>query len=183
MEDDTRMQRVARISAALSGERGAKVSVFRGCDGVENTQTVIGLVAFDKAPTVDIDYLAGFPALTPQHIEATDILTECLADLGGIGLFLFAEMGDEAGETIGLRRDREEEDKEIPYFFAIGISADDAVYDGRLAGFCMEIIGTDGVNLDVLRVVDIDELFVDVRAVGSGVIEGGIEVAGLVSDL
>ena len=47
----------------------------------------------------------------------------------------------------------------------------------------MEVLCTDGVDFDVLGVVDIDELFIDIRAVGSRVNKGWIEIAGLVSDL
>lgn len=64
---------------------------------LEKTQTVIGLVAFDKTPTVDVNDLASLPALAPQHVKATNVLTKCLADLGSIGFLPFAEMGDETG--------------------------------------------------------------------------------------
>jgi hypothetical protein len=40
--------------------------------------------------------------------------------------------------------------KGIPYFFAFGVALNDAVYDGRLAGFRMEIVCANGVDLDVL---------------------------------
>lgn len=59
--------------------------------------TVIGLVALDETPSIDVDYHAGFTALASQHIEATDVLTECLADLGCIGFLAIAEMGDKTG--------------------------------------------------------------------------------------
>lgn len=38
----------------------------------------------------------------------------------------------------------------IPYFFAFRVPTDDAVYDGRLASLCVEIVCADGVDLDVL---------------------------------
>lgn len=122
--------------------------MFPACDGMGKSLTVVGLVAFDKAPTIDVNYLAAFPALTPQHVEATDVLTECLADFSSIGFLSFAEMGDEAGRISGLERARG--DIGIPYFFAVGVAADDAIYDGRLAGLCMEIVYANGVDLDVL---------------------------------
>lgn len=96
MEDETCIQREARISAALSSQEDY-VSVFPASDGVEKLLTVVGLVAFDKAPTIDVDYLAVFTALTPQHVETTNVLTERLADLGSIGFLAFAEMGNETG--------------------------------------------------------------------------------------
>ena len=75
------------------------------------------------------------------------------------------------------------DDKGIPHFFAFGVALDDTVYDGRLAGLCMEIVYANGVDLDVLWVVDIDELLIDVRAVCSRVIEGRVGVARLISNL
>lgn len=38
----------------------------------------------------------------------------------------------------------------IPYFLSFGVAADEAVYDGRLAGLCMKIVCADGVDFDVL---------------------------------
>lgn len=60
--------------------------------------TIVGVVALDKAPSIDVDHLAAVTALASQHVKATDVLTECLADLGGIGFLTLAEMGDEAGK-------------------------------------------------------------------------------------
>jgi hypothetical protein len=58
----------------------------------------------------------------------------------------------------------------LPNFFSFCVATDDTVYDRRLACLCMKIIFPDSVNLDILRVIDIDELFVNVRAIGPGVI-------------
>lgn len=59
-------------------------------------------------------------------------------------------MCDEAGRATEMRWERNGTVKRIPYFFAFGVPPDDAVYDGRFAGLCMEIVRADGVNLDVL---------------------------------
>lgn len=162
---------------------GDCVSIFTACDWLEQSLTVVEFVAFDKAPSIDIDNLAAFPALASQHVEAADVLAECLANFSSIGFLSFAEMGDESERILGLERDSMVDDFGIPYFFAFRVPADDAVDDGRLAGLCMEIVCANGVDLDVFRVIDVDELFVDVRTVGARVSEVWIEVAGLVSDL
>ena len=53
------------------------------------------------------------------------------------------------------------------------VLTDNAVYDERLAGLSMEVLCTDGVDFNVLKIIDIDELFVDIRAVGSRVNKDG----------
>ena len=73
MEDETRMQR-GKYLCCLVWWSGDYVSMF-SCDVAEGTQTVIRLVAFDKAPAVSVDNLAGFSAVASQHVEATNRLT------------------------------------------------------------------------------------------------------------
>ena len=50
--------------------------------------TVIGLVALDEAPAVDINDLAFHSSGAPQHIKSTNRLSETFADFSRPGPFL-----------------------------------------------------------------------------------------------
>lgn len=71
MEEETRMHKAARISAALSG--GGVTEVQRwSVIGV----TIIGFIPFDEAPTVYVYNLALATSVTAKHIETADALAE-----------------------------------------------------------------------------------------------------------
>lgn len=76
------MQRFARISAALSRAQGNEGKANMEFRCVARCHTVIGLVAFNKAPAVDVNHLALLAIVAPQHIESAHHLPEALADLG-----------------------------------------------------------------------------------------------------
>ena len=71
----------------------------------------------------------------------------------------------------------------VPDLLAFCIAPDDAVDERRLARLGVRVVVPDRVDLDVLGVVHVDELFVDVGPVGAGEVEVGIQLAGLVPDL
>ena len=71
----------------------------------------------------------------------------------------------------------------LPYLLALGIATDDTVHDWRLAGFCVCVLFTDSVHLDIFGIINLDELFVDVRAIGPRVIQCRVELAGFISHL
>jgi hypothetical protein len=75
------------------------------------------------------------------------------------------------------------ENCDSPYLFAFGVSPDKSVYDRRLPCLRVGKAGTDGVNFDVLRVIDIDELLVDVGAVRARVTQVRVGFAGFVPNL
>lgn len=54
-----------------------------------------------------------------------------------------------------------------PDFLAFGIAAYDTVNDRRLAGLGVRILFANGVNLNVLRIIYVDKLFVNIRAIGT----------------
>lgn len=72
---------------------------------------------------------------------------------------------------------------DLPNFFPFGIPSYKTIYDRRLARFRMGILWTDGVDFDVFRVVHVDKFLVDIGAIGTGVVESGIKLARLVTDL
>ena len=41
----------------------------------------------------------------------------------------------------------------------------------------MSIVLTNGVDLDVFRVIDVNELLVDIRAIGTGIVELWVKLA------
>ncbi|KAI3482841.1 hypothetical protein L1887_54401 [Cichorium endivia] len=124
---------------------------------------VVEVVALDKAPAVDVDDVA--LAADAEEVEAADVLLEGGGDGGGH----FDLFGGEFGDVADL--------------LAVWVAFDDAVDDGRLAGLCMDKVRADGVDLDVLCIVDVHELLVDVRAVGARVDEVGVVLGRLVADL
>lgn len=71
----------------------------------------------------------------------------------------------------------------IPYLFTICVAPYNTVDNRRLSSFRMGVFLADSINLDVLRVVYVDKLFINVRSISSGMIEGWVTVARLVSDL
>jgi hypothetical protein len=126
------------------------------------------LVTLDKAPTVDVDdqtppttVLMG----TPEQIETTHPLTESLDDVLGPALFLVIELSNK------------------PRLFAIGVSPDKTIHDGRLSGLGVRKGGAHSVDLDVLGIIDVDELFVNKRTGRSRVNKVGVKFGRLVSDL
>ena len=71
----------------------------------------------------------------------------------------------------------------VPDLLAFCVAPDDAVDERRLARLGVRVVVPDRVDFDVLGVVHVDELLVDVRPVGAGEVEVGIQLAGLVPDL
>jgi len=47
----------------------------------------------------------------------------------------------------------------------------------------MRVFPSNSVNFDILRVIDVNKIFVDVGAIGPRLIQGRIEVARLIADL
>jgi hypothetical protein len=62
-------------------------------------------------------------------------------------------MSDRGGYT--LPRDE-------PNLLAFRVSANNTINDRGLASFSVKVILADGVNLDVFRVIDVDEFLVDI---------------------
>jgi hypothetical protein len=52
------------------------------------SHTIIALISFDKAPTVDIDDLSFLASFAPKHVEAANVLTKRLTDFRRVFLFL-----------------------------------------------------------------------------------------------
>lgn len=97
--------------------------------------TIVGLVALDETPTVDVNDHASATALASQQIETADSLAEGFHDISCIPFFVRRELGDESG------------------FLSIRISPDETIYDWRLSGFGVSKIRPDGIYLDILGYV------------------------------
>lgn len=126
------------------------------------------LISLDKAPTVDIDDQASPTSVlvgAPEQIKPTNPLTESLDDILGPALLLIVELSDE------------------PRLFTICVSSNETIHDGRFPSLGMRKGGTNGIDLDILGIVDVDEFFVDERTGRSRVNEVRIEFGRLVSDL
>ena len=73
--------------------------------------------------------------------------------------------------------------EDAPYLFPFGIPSHNSVHNGGFAGLGVCIVFADCVNLDILRVVYVDELFIYIGAVCTGEVQVGVEFAGFVADL
>lgn len=49
-------------------------------DDEQQEHTVVRLVAFDKTPTIDVNYLASLAVVASQHVEAAYSLPKALAN-------------------------------------------------------------------------------------------------------
>ena len=58
--------------------------------------TVIGLIALNETPAVDIDHLTAGAVLTAQHVVATDSLAKCVTDFRRPGLLLVGQARDKS---------------------------------------------------------------------------------------
>ncbi len=59
--------------------------------------TVVGVVALDEAPAVDVYDLTPLAAFAAEHVKAADHLPKAVANACGPRLLLVAEIGDEPG--------------------------------------------------------------------------------------
>lgn len=126
------------------------------------------LISLDKAPTVDIDDQTSPTSVlvgAPEQIKPTNPLTESLDDILGPALLLIVELSDE------------------PRLFTICVSSDETIHDRRFPSLGMRKGGTNGIDLDIFGVVDVDEFLIDERTGRSRVNKIGIEFGRLVSDL
>ena len=126
---------------------------------------VVGLVALDEAPAVDVNYERPLAALASEQVKAADHLAKALADPARIAALLLRQLSDETD------------------LLAVGIAADEAVDDGRLARLGVRKRRPDRVDFDVFGVIDVDELLVDEGAVGPGLVERVVVLGRLVADL
>lgn len=53
-----------------------------------------------------------------------------------------------------------EKDESIPYLFPFSVSSDNSVDDRGFASFCVSVFVADCVYFDILRVINVDELFI-----------------------
>lgn len=63
---------------------------------LSNTPTVIGFIALNETPAVDIDHLTAGAVLTAQHVIATDSLAKTMADFRRPGLLLVRQARDKS---------------------------------------------------------------------------------------
>ncbi len=78
---------------------------------------------------------------------------------------------------------RRQKNFDRPNLFAICIPTDHSVHKRRFACFGMHIFRSKCVHFYILKIVDVHELFVDIRAIRSRMIEGGVQLAGFIADL
>jgi hypothetical protein len=154
---------------------------------------VVGLVALDETPSVDVDdETSAALLLAPEEIKPADHLTERVADLPRVRLLVVRELGDETD------------------LLAIRISTNEPVHDRRLSRLGVRERRTDSVDLDVLSwtirgtgsdvscsvifirticlrkrltILYVDELLVDVRPVRPGSSEIRVMLRRLVANL
>lgn len=147
-------QNLLRISAHLSlrrthGEHG-------GGDMVKRKMNVlVEVVSLDERPPVDIDNVA--LAVRAKQVEAANVLLERDRNVARHLLLRIGKLADEAN------------------LLALGVATDEAIDDGRLARLGVHKVGAERVDLDVLRVLDVDELLIDIRAVGARYSHVGLE--------
>ena len=72
---------------------------------------------------------------------------------------------------------------DIPDLLPLRIPPDHTVNNGRLASFRVSVVLAYRIDLDVLHVIYIDELLVDIGAVGTWMTKGRIDFTGLISNL
>jgi hypothetical protein len=70
-----------------------------------------------------------------------------------------------------------------PDLFAFWVTTDQAIHDRRLPGLGMRVSISNGVDLDIFRIVHINEFLIDVRPIRPGILEIGIELACFISNL
>ena len=122
--------------------------------------TIIRFIAFDKAPSIDIYYLTFCAVVTPQQIKATDFLAETFTDFSSPCLFFLAKVRDEPRLFVSGLLERFRRANTVPYLLAFSVSSHDTIHHRRLAGLCMCILFSNSIDLNVLRIVDVDELLV-----------------------
>lgn len=103
--------------------------------------TIVGLVALDETPSVNVNDHASATALASQQIETADSLTESFHDVFGVPFFVRRELGDKSS------------------FLSIGVSPDETIYNWRFSGFGVGEIRPDSVDLDILGYVVSISLF------------------------
>lgn len=116
---------------------------------------LVEVVSLDERPPVDIDNVA--LAVRAKQVEAANVLLERDRNVARHLLLRIGKLADEAN------------------LLALGVATDEAIDDGRLARLGVHKVGAERVDLDVLRVLDVDELLIDIRAVGARYSHVGLE--------
>jgi hypothetical protein len=65
---------------------------------------------------------------------------------------------------------RYKRERTLPNFLPFSVPSNYTIYDRGLSSFCMGIFIANCVYFNILRVVDVNELFIDVRSIGPWVI-------------
>ena len=68
-------------------------------------------------------------------------------------------------------------ERTLPNFLPFRVPSNYTIYDRGLSSFSMGIFIPNRVYFDILRVVDVNELLIDVRSIGPWVIQSIINVA------
>jgi hypothetical protein len=157
-------QNLANVSAHLSlhniGEKNRKkgqisYSIKYGCElpcqnnkGREHREAqLVTIVSLDETPSIDINDIT-LP-LDSQDIKPANRLTKRSANFSSDLSFLGRQLND------------------VSNFFAIQISLDNPIDHGRLSRLRMDYIWAKSIDLDVLVIVCLHELFVYERSFGA----------------
>ena len=76
---------------------------------LSNTLTVIGLIALDETPAVDIDHLTLGAIIAAQHVIATDPLAKCVTDFCGPRFLLITQVSDKSKTRVRPMKGKPEE--------------------------------------------------------------------------
>jgi hypothetical protein len=63
---------------------------------LSNILTIIGVIALNETPAVDINHLTLSAVVTAQHVIAADSLAKCVADFCRPGLLLVIQVSDKS---------------------------------------------------------------------------------------
>jgi hypothetical protein len=124
--------------------------------------TVVRLIAFHKTPSIYINDLTLVPIITSQQIKATNSLAEPVTYTIRPLPLLLVQTGDEAMPRNNEQECRTRNRTNLPDFFSFIVSPDHSVNNGGLPSFCVDVIFSNGVHLDIFGVVYIYELLIDV---------------------
>jgi hypothetical protein len=62
----------------------------------------------------------------------------------------------------------------LPDFLPFCVSSNHTIHDWRFSGFRVGILFSNSVDFDVLEIINIDELFIDVRPICSGMTQSRV---------